>query len=116
MLIYAVGIFSVAAMGGLFLAKRGFSRQEIPWSVSILHAMLGASGLVLAGLGVFQGEGGMAAKIGLAFLTVAALGGFFTASFHLRKTLAPEFLFLIHGGAAVFGFLSLAAGTFGLVG
>jgi hypothetical protein len=114
MLIYALGVFAVAALGGLFLASQGLTRKEIPWIVSIFHALLGAMGLVLGGFAIFEGEGGNLAKVGLALLVVTALGGFLTASFHLRKVLTPKALFFIHGGAAVAGFLCLAAGAFNL--
>jgi len=38
---------------------------------------------------------------------VAALGGFFLASFHLRRKLPPKAVVLVHASVAVIGFLTL---------
>jgi hypothetical protein len=40
-------------------------------------------------------------------LVLAALGGFFLASFHMRKQVAPKAVVLVHAGVAVVGFLTL---------
>ena len=37
----------------------------------------------------------------------AALGGFYLASLHLRGTVAPKAVVLVHAGVAVAGFLTL---------
>ena len=47
MLLYAVLIFAVAAIGGLVLASSVLRGKLAPWAISVLHALLGASGLVL---------------------------------------------------------------------
>ena len=43
----------------------------------------------------------------LAILVVAALGGFYLLSHHLRGSVSPKGVVLIHAGVAVVGFLSL---------
>lgn len=43
--------------------------------------------------------------VGFVLLLVAALGGFFLASFHLRQRLPPKAVVVIHAGVAVAGFL-----------
>jgi hypothetical protein len=107
MLLYAVLIFAIAAIGGLVLASSVLRGKLAPWAVSMLHALLGASGLVLLILEVLKGgaPGRLTAALGL--LVVAALGGFFLASFHLRKQVASKALVFVHAGVAVAGFLTL---------
>ena len=72
---------------------------------SVLWA--GASGLVLLILVVLQGAAPARLTAALALLVLAALGGFFLASFHLRKQVAPKAVVLVHAGVAVAGFLTL---------
>lgn len=57
--------------------------------------------LVLEG----SGDGRLTAALGL--LVVAALGGFYLASIHVKGSIAPKNVVLIHAGVAVAGFLTL---------
>jgi FtsH-binding integral membrane protein len=84
------------------------------WTLSLLHAALGATGLVLAGIVVLKGSSDLAGivPIALVILIVAALGGFFLASFHARQMPAPRPAVIAHAGAAVIGFLLLVGGAF----
>lgn len=116
MLQWAVGIFAVAAVGGLILASSVLRGRLAPWALSLLHAALGATGLVLTALVLFgQGED-VPPNTGLALLllVIAAFGGFFLASYHLRKVPGPRAVVLIHAGVAVVGFVLLAGGAFRL--
>ncbi len=107
MLTYAVIVFAVTALGGLFLAAHVLRDKFAPWAISLLHAGLGALGLILLILTLVQGSASQAVLIGFVILLVAALGGFFLASFHLRKRLPPKAVVVIHAGAAVTGFLTV---------
>ena len=107
MLLYAILVFAVAAIGGLVLAYSVLRGKLAPWAISLLHALLGASGLVLLILVVLQGAAPARLTAALALLVLAALGGFFLASFHLRKQVAPKAVVLVHAGVAVAGFLTL---------
>lgn len=107
MLLYAILVFAVAAIGGLVLASSVLRGKLAPWAISALHALLGASGLVLLILVVLQGAAPGRLTAALALLVLAALGGFFLASFHLRKQVAPKAVVLVHAGVAVVGFLTL---------
>ena len=78
MLKIAVVLLAIAAMGGLYMAARIFGGQKAPWALSILHALLGATALVLILLNVINGSGGILLAA-LVTLAVAALGGFFGA-------------------------------------
>lgn len=114
MLIYAVIVFAVAALGGLVLAASVLRGRLAPWALSLVHAALGATGLALVLVAVLQGAGGYA-PIALGILLVAALGGFFLASFHLRRQPGPKPVVVIHAGVAVIGFLTLAGTAFRLI-
>ena len=107
MLTYALIVFAIAALGGLVLASHVLRGKLAPWALSLLHALLGASGLVLLLLGVMGGAGAGRAVAALGLLVVAALGGFYLASIHLRKTVAPKAVVFVHAGVAVAGFLTL---------
>jgi hypothetical protein len=109
MIPYALVVFAVAAVGGLVLASRVLRAKLAPWPLSLLHAGLGALGLVLLVVVLAQGGAPMAVIYALALLVVAALGGFFLASFHLRGQLPPKAVVVIHAGVAVAGFLTLLA-------
>jgi hypothetical protein len=117
MLKLAVLIFGIGAVGGLVLANSVLRGRLAPWALSLLHAALGATGLVLTALVVLQGsqEGQGIIPIALLILILAALGGFFLASFHLRKSPAPRTVVFVHAEAAVIEFLLLAGGAFSLI-
>ncbi len=114
MLTYTVLIFAVAAVGGAVLASKVLTGKLAPWALSILHALLGAAGLVLLAIQVLQGNGLGRVTAALALLVVAALGGFYLASIHLRKQIAHKGIVLIHAGVAVAGFLTLLTVLLGI--
>lgn len=107
MLAYALTLFAIAALGGLFMATRVLRGQFAPWAISLLHAALGATGLILLIVLLLQGSTPQRVMVGFALLVLAALGGFFLASFHLRRALPPKAVVIIHAGVAVAGFLTL---------
>ena len=111
MLLYAVIIFAITAVGGLVLATNVLGGKLAPWPVSIIHALLGAAGLAILILAVMNGEGGMI-PISLGLLVVAALGGFYLASRHMKNQIAPKSIVIIHALVAVVGFLLLTGTVF----
>lgn len=113
MLTYAVIIFAVAAVGGLVLASSVLRGKLAPWPLSLLHAALGAAGLAILVLAVLNGESGRITTA-LVILLIAALGGFYLASLHLKKQIAPNAVVLVHAGVAVIGFLLLAGTVYKL--
>jgi hypothetical protein len=115
MLVYAVIVFAIAAVGGLIMAASVLRGLFAPWALSLVHAALGATGLVLVALAVLRDGAGGKAPIALGILVLAALGGFFLASFHLRQQPGPKLVVLIHASVAVVGFLLLAGTAFELV-
>jgi len=114
MLIYALCIFAVAALGGLVLASSVLRGRLAPWAISILHALLGATGLAILVVMVLQGTAAGRVTAALGLLVLAALGGFYLASIHLRKKVAPKGVVFIHAGVAVAGFLTLLSAALGV--
>ena len=114
MLNYALIIFAIGAIGGLVLANNVLRGKLAPWAVSLLHALLGATGLVLLLIALLHGAVNLVC-IAFVILVVAALGGFYLASLHLRKKVAPAAVVIIHASVAVIGFLLLASIVFGVV-
>jgi hypothetical protein len=114
MLKLAVLIFAIGAFGGLVMANSVLRGRFAPWALSLLHAALGAAGLVLTAIVVLGKSPDMAniVPIALLILIVAALGGFFLASVHARKQLPPRGVVFAHAGLAVIGFLCLLGGAF----
>lgn len=103
----ALIVFAIAAIGGVVLAMHVLRDKFAPWALSVIHALLGAVGLVLLIIMLAQGAAGQGLLIGFVLLLIAALGGFFLASFHLRKQLPPKAVVITHAGLAVVGFLTL---------
>jgi len=114
MLNYALIIFAIAAVGGLVLANSVLRGKLAPWALSLLHAALGATGLVLVLMALMNGASN-AIRNAFIILVVAAVGGFFVASFHLRKRVAPAAVVIVHALVAVIGFLLLAGTVLGIV-
>ena len=114
MLTYAVISFAVTAILGLIMAASVLRGSLAPWALSLVHAALGATGLVLVLLAVFNGSGGLI-LVSLVTLLVAALGGFYLAFLHLQKQVAPSGIVLAHAGLAVAGFLMLAGTVFNIL-
>ena len=107
MLTSALLIFAIAAMGGLVLAASVLRGRLAPWAISVLHALLGATGLCLLVIIVLQGAAPARVTAALGVLVLAALGGFYLASLHRRRKVAPKGIVFIHAGVAVTGFLTL---------
>lgn len=118
MLTIAVLVFAIGAIGGLVLANSVLRGRLASWALSLLHAALGATGLVLTGLVVLGKSPGTPAiaATALLILVVAALAGFFLASYHLRKVSPPRPAVIAHAGVAVIGFLLLVGGVFHFIG
>ena len=104
MLSYAVVVFAVAALGGIFLAAKHFKNQALPIPVVVVHGLAAATGLVLTILFVLGTADPGLASIGLVILFIAALGGFYLVSFTLRDKPLPSPVVIIHAVAAVVGF------------
>jgi len=106
-MIYAIGSFLIAALGGLMMATQVFRDKTPSPLIAVIHGVLGATGLGLLLWLVLTSEVSNVALAGLGILLVAALGGFFLASFHLRGKPHPKAIVAIHAGVAVVGVVTL---------
>jgi hypothetical protein len=104
---YALLVFALAAVVGLVLASRVLRAQFAPWALSLLHAALGATGLILLVVMLLKGSPPQRMTVAFVLLLIAALGGFLLASFHLRQKLPPKGVVFVHAGVAIAGFLTL---------
>ena len=108
MLLNALIVFAIAALGGLTLAGVYVLQGKLaPWALSLLHAALGAIGLLLLIYAALTAGIPGAALAALVILVIAALGGFYLASIHLRGKVAERSAVFVHAGVAVIGFLTL---------
>lgn len=104
----AAVLFAVAAVSGIAIAfMRLKARDYPPMWLALLHGVFAASGLVaLAIVVVNSGSIGWAGYSLIGFV-VAALGGFFLFSFHLRRRALPVPVIGIHALVAVASFVIL---------
>ena len=107
LLIIAAVLFALGALGGLVMAVRSFKGQDIPVALAAGHGLLGATGLVLLLAGAVMGLGGNLERYALVVLVIAALGGFYLLSFHIRRQRHPRAVIVVHALVAVIGFLTL---------
>jgi hypothetical protein len=108
MLIAAAVLFAIAALGGLALAFIHFKQdRNPPGALAALHGVLAATALVILLWAVVQTSAGGALAWALGLFVVAALGGFFLVSFHIRKQRLPSPAVVVHALVAVAGFLLL---------
>lgn len=99
----AVVLFLLAAVGGLYMATRIFKGAFPPVFVAVAHGALAATGLALVILAALAPEANPLVKYGAGILFLAALGGLFLASFHLRRVPHPRRVVVIHALVAVTG-------------
>lgn len=109
MLLYALLVFLVAACGGLVLASFVLRGKLAPWAVSLLHALLGATGLVLLIAALVVEGAGPLPLLALGIFLLTAGFGFYLASLHYGKRVALKRVVLAHAGLAVCGALVLLA-------
>lgn len=104
---WAIGTFAAAAVAGAVMLIMGGGERKIPMGLALLHGVLAATGLVLLGIPVVRGGVGGLATASLVVFVLAALGGFVLFGLYLRKGTFPFSLGLVHGLAAVTGFVLL---------
>jgi hypothetical protein len=80
--------------------------------LSLVHAALGAIGLIILIYAAVTAGISHTALAALVILVIAALGGFYLASIHLRQQVAPKSIVFVHAAVAVIGFLTLLGVVF----
>lgn len=109
MLLYALIVFLVGACGGLVLASFVLRGKLAPWAVSLLHAMLGATGIILLTTAILLDNVGTLPVVALCVFVVTACFGFYLASMHYGKRVAMKRVVLTHASFAITGALLLIA-------
>jgi hypothetical protein len=99
-------LFGIAALGGVALLGLRLRGGNPPLGLAVVHGLVAAAALVTLTTAVVAGERGPA-LVSLILFGVAAVGGFFLLSIHLRKRLLPVGIILVHGTVAVAGFVTL---------
>lgn len=104
----ALILFALAAAGGLVLALQRFSGKPVPsLPLALMHGTAAASGLIALIVFVAGGGGPGSVKVALGLVVLAALGGSYLFSRHLRNLALPIPLVIVHALVAVAGFLTL---------
>jgi hypothetical protein len=107
MLTSSIVLFAIAALGGLTLAVLRFRNKPLPMPLALLHGLLAATALVLLLVVALGTSGTTLEKGALGGFVIAALGGFFLFSLHVRKRTLPVAVVVIHGLVAVGAFVTL---------
>lgn len=108
----AIGLFAVAAVFGLTFAVRYAKNLGVSVPMALVHGLFAASGLVVLILTLLNGARPNVALASLTFFVAAALGGFLLFGMHIAGKRRPMALIVVHGLAAVTGFVLLLVFTF----
>ena len=102
-----------AAAGGLIMAGIRFvGDRSPPASLAMLHGFLAAAAVTLLLYAAATVGLPKMALVALAFFVVAASGGaILNLNYHWKQLPLPKWLVVAHAGAAVLGFVLLAAAT-----
>jgi len=112
MLTISILLFLIAALGGVILAVRIFRGDRPSGAVAFLHGTFAATALLLAVWVAVKPGAAPWLKYGTAALLLAAMGGFFLLSFHLRAKPHPKLVVVLHALLAVGGVGLLAGSLF----
>lgn len=107
MLNIAIGLFLLAAVGGIVMATQVFRGRTPTVAIAALHGPLAAIALLMLFWLWMQSGASQVMSIGLGVLVVAALGGFFLLSFHIRNKPHPKPVVVLHALLAVTGVVTL---------
>jgi hypothetical protein len=108
MLTIAVVLFLLAAVAGIVMATGIFKSATPRPPVATVHGLLAASALLIAVFVAFTQPSPPIVAYGAVILIVAALGGFFLLSFHVRGKAHPRAVVVLHALLAVTGVACLA--------
>jgi hypothetical protein len=114
MLQAAVGVFAIAALGGLAMAGiRLFGNRNPPAWLSMLHGLLAAAGVTLvAYAAAIVGVPSPAGWALFLFLVAAAGGAAMNLLWQWRQRPLPVGLMLVHAGLAIVAFVLLLVAAF----
>lgn len=109
MLLTAVILFTLAALGGVTMAAIRFGGHRNPpaW-LAMLHGLLAAAGITLLAYATFSAVVPGTAQLALLLFVVAAAGGgILSLAYKWRQKLLPGWLVAVHAAAAVVAYLLL---------
>jgi glucose uptake protein GlcU len=109
----AVILIALGAILGLTMAVQHFKGRTPPATpLAILHGLLAGSGVIVLLLGVWDLGFGTAHTWALVLFGIAALGGLYLVSHHMRQRPLPNGVIVIHGLVAVVAFLVLLTAVY----
>lgn len=114
MMLYAILLFAVAALGGVYLAALHLRGREVAIGPALGHGLSAAAGLILLVVVVVRGSGSGLVDASLGLFVIAALGGFYLFAQHLQGRELPRGLIAVHGIAAAVAFVLLLIPFLGL--
>ena len=107
MIATAAVLFGIAALGGVTMALIHFFKgKNPPIALVVIHGLFAASGLVVFIIAFKEGANNTAA-FSLGLFMLAALGGFWLLSQHLRNKRLPSYGVIAHALVAVIAFAVL---------
>jgi hypothetical protein len=117
MLVYALALFALAALVGVYMLMRVFKGAMPPLQAAFFHGLFAATGLVLLLYDAFFAGpmAPLAVTVAAVILVLAACGGFLLLSYQLRGQAPPKTLAVVHALLAVCGFLTLGGAVLGLI-
>jgi hypothetical protein len=110
-LIYgALATFGIAALGGIYLLSLVLRDKQTPKLVALIHGLFAVTGLILLIVYCTKNTPGPVVSIGI--FVVAALGGLILIYKDLTDNKVPKWLGIVHGLAAVSGYIALLVFAF----
>ena len=111
-LIYsAIAIFGMAAVLGSYLLSHVLQNKEIPKVIALIHGLFAATGLVLLIIYCLYYTPGPIESVTV--FAIAGMGGLILIYIDLSGNKIPGWLAVVHGTAAVTGFILLLMFGFG---
>jgi hypothetical protein len=106
----AIAAFGIAALAGVYLLSLVLRDKETPKGFAMLHGVFAVTGLaLLIGYCVKNTPGPILA---IAIFSVAALGGLILIYRDITGNKVPKWLAIVHGLAAVTGYVTLLVFAF----
>ncbi len=108
-----VGLFAVAAVGGLTLVTMKFTGKGMPLPLALAHGVFAAAGLVALIVRILENGGNVLMNVSLVLFLAVALGGFILLTLHLKGRRQPAILIAAHALGAVASFIVLLVAVSG---
>jgi hypothetical protein len=110
MLLLVIILFTLAALGGIYLLSYVLQNKNTPKAVAIIHGSVGALSLVLLIIYTLFYNSSLVTSV--VFFVIAALLGFILFYRDITGKSLPKGLAMAHGLAAVIGFICLLSLSF----